>query len=70
MRDREALIMDAIFNSHELFETKVINPGEYTRHGKPVKSLTIEGGDFQVAREDVFCDRNRHTDQLARDRFF
>ena len=28
--------------------------GEYSRHGKPVKSLTIEGGDFQVAREDVF----------------
>ena len=54
VRDREALIMDAIFNSHELFETKVINLGEYTRHGKPVKSLTIEGGDFQVAREDVF----------------
>ena len=54
VRDREALIMDAIFNSHELFETSVINPGEYTRHGKTVKSLTFEGGDFQVAREDVF----------------
>jgi arginine deiminase len=54
VREREALIMEAIFNHHPTFETKTLNPA------KPKSGIiinpesTIEGGDFQVARENVF----------------
>lgn len=52
VRDREALIMDAIFTHHPMLEAPTINsqkPGNI-RDGK---NITIEGGDFQVARKDV-----------------
>ena len=54
VRERESLIMEAIFKNHPLFETKIINPA------KPKKGIiinpksTLEGGDFQVACENVF----------------
>ncbi len=54
VRERETLIMDAIFNNHPLFETKTLNPA------KPKPGIiinpksTLEGGDFQIARENVF----------------
>ncbi len=51
VRDREAMIMEAIFNHHPLIETKTINgqrPGNIA-----AGNISIEGGDFQVAREDV-----------------
>ncbi|WP_372775443.1 arginine deiminase family protein [Mangrovibacterium sp.] len=52
VRDRESLIMEAIFNHHSKLEAKIINsqkPGSI-----PVgPNINIEGGDFQVAREDV-----------------
>ena len=49
---REALIMEAIFNDHPLIQTHTIN------YKKPDnistdERLTIEGGDFLMAREDV-----------------
>lgn len=52
VRDREALIMEAIFKHHPLIEAKTLNS---QRPGKiPVgKNTSIEGGDFLVAREDV-----------------
>ena len=52
VRDREAIIMDAIFSHHPLMDTKTINPSS---SDNPLLSdkITIEGGDFQVAREDV-----------------
>ena len=52
VRDREAVIMDAIFTHHPLLETCTINPntaGIITRY----PGISIEGGDFQIAREDV-----------------
>lgn len=52
VRDREALIMETIFNNHPLIEAKTLNP----LHAKGLTSdnkIMIEGGDFQVAREDV-----------------
>lgn len=52
VRDREALIMEAIFTHHPMLEAQTINsqkPGTIPAG----KNLTIEGGDFQVAREDV-----------------
>lgn len=52
VRDREALIMDAIFTHHPMLGTQTINsqkPGIIPAG----KNITIEGGDFQVARQDV-----------------
>ncbi len=52
VRDREALIMEAIFSHHPMFETKTINP---VKPGsiKTGKNISIEGGDVQIGREDV-----------------
>ncbi|MGQ7867963.1 arginine deiminase [Sunxiuqinia sp. sy24] len=52
VRDREALIMETIFNNHPLIETKTLNPLHFGELNAGQK-IMIEGGDFQVAREDV-----------------
>jgi arginine deiminase len=50
VRDREALIMETIFSHHPLFETRVVNPVQkFDMSGR----ATIEGGDVNIAREDV-----------------
>ena len=54
VRERESLLMDYIYRHHPQIETQVLNPL------KPVNGVvnsllsTIEGGDVQIAREDVF----------------
>jgi arginine deiminase len=54
VRERETIIMDAIFSNHPIIETRVVNPL------KPIAGIvanplaTIEGGDFLVARDNVF----------------
>lgn len=50
IRDRESLIMDAIFSHHPLLKTHTIHPEE-SRHF--CKEFSFEGGDFLVAREDI-----------------
>jgi arginine deiminase len=50
VREREALIMEAIFDFHPLFRTETVNP---VRLGATGPEVTIEGGDVLVAREDV-----------------
>ncbi len=52
VRDREAVIMDAIFNNHPLLVTKTINPNT-PENLKNFPGISIEGGDFQVGRKDV-----------------
>lgn len=54
VRERETIIMEAIFGNHPNFETSILNPAK-PKHGiaSNAKS-TLEGGDFQVARENVF----------------
>lgn len=52
VRDREAVIMNAIFNNHPLLETTTINPNTPETIGN-FPGISIEGGDFQVGREDV-----------------
>jgi arginine deiminase len=52
VRDREAVIMDAIFNHHPLLETTTINPNSLTNL-QNFPGISIEGGDFQVGRQDV-----------------
>lgn len=50
VREREALIMEAIFNNHPKFKTGVISPG-YNESKSP--HVTIEGGDVLVVRHDT-----------------
>ncbi|MEL7588363.1 MAG: arginine deiminase family protein [Prolixibacteraceae bacterium] len=52
VRAREARIMNAIFNHHPLLQSNTVNP---QKSGKNVteKPLSIEGGDFLMAREDI-----------------
>ena len=54
VRERESLIMDAIFRNHDLFETKILNPAKPGNGIILNSKSTLEGGDFQVARENVF----------------
>jgi len=54
VRERESMIMEAIFNNHSLFETTTLNPAN-PKTGIAVNTKsTLEGGDFLVARENVF----------------
>lgn len=49
VREREAIIMEAIFNCTNIFETETINPGISAK----IKNITIEGGDILIARHDI-----------------
>lgn len=50
VRERESLIMEAIFDSHPMFSVNTFNPVKtYDVSGK----ATIEGGDVLIAREDI-----------------
>jgi arginine deiminase len=54
VRERESMIVEAIFNFHPLLETSTINPIRPLQ-GIPADSkATLEGGDFLVVRDDVF----------------
>lgn len=51
VRERESLIMEAIFDYHPAFSTQTIHPVKlFDKSGK----ASIEGGDVLIAREDVF----------------
>ena len=52
VRDREAVIMNAIFNNHPLLETTTVNPNNL-ENIQNFPGISIEGGDFQVGRDDV-----------------
>ncbi len=52
IRERESLIMEAIFDYHELFLTKTINPLNSSTF---TTQTTIEGGDVLIARDDILC---------------
>lgn len=49
VREREAIIMEAIFNFSKLFDTETINPGSSILD----RDIMIEGGDLLVARKDI-----------------
>jgi arginine deiminase len=50
VRDREALIMEAIFEFHPLFDAEIVST---SRLGVEAADLKLEGGDVLVARDDV-----------------
>jgi len=53
VREREPLIMEAIFKNHPAFSVKTINPALKTESLGNFPNATIEGGDVLIAREDV-----------------
>lgn len=53
VREREPLIMEAIFKNHPAFGVKTINPALKTESLGNFPNATIEGGDVLIAREDV-----------------
>lgn len=50
VREREALIMEAIFNYHPKLRSKTIIADDFDMYGR---KINIEGGDVLVAREDI-----------------
>uniref|UniRef100_UPI00321682D3 arginine deiminase n=1 Tax=uncultured Draconibacterium sp. TaxID=1573823 RepID=UPI00321682D3 len=54
VRQRESVIMEALYQYHPAIETETLNPGK-PRQGLLVdRGSKIEGGDVQIAREDIF----------------
>jgi arginine deiminase len=53
VREREPLIMEAIYREHPLFRVNTLNPVKGTRNLNIFKNATIEGGDLEIASEDV-----------------
>ena len=51
VRERESMIMEAIFDYHPKFQTKTVNP---VNHPSFSEEVSIEGGDVLIAREDIF----------------
>lgn len=49
VRDRETIIMEAIFNHSDSFTTNTINPLTFNCNG----NISIEGGDVLIARDDI-----------------
>ena len=50
VREREAIIMEAIFNYSDYIKSNTINPNSYYNVGA---ETTIEGGDVLIARDDI-----------------
>ena len=50
VRDREAIIMQSIFDFTPGFNTKTLS---LNTESDPLRKLTIEGGDVQIARDDI-----------------
>lgn len=50
VREREAIVMEAIFNHSQYLKTTTVNPLNFYNVGK---ETTIEGGDVLIARNDV-----------------
>ena len=50
VRDREAIIMHSIFDFTPGFNTKTLS---LNTESDPLRKLTIEGGDVQIARDDI-----------------
>ncbi len=54
VRDRESVIMEAIFKYHPEIDTRILNPAKPNPGILPNLKSTIEGGDVQIARENIF----------------
>lgn len=54
VRERESIIMDAIFKHHPKIDSKILNPVKPEMGINKNLRSTIEGGDVQIGRDDVF----------------
>ncbi|NQU53485.1 MAG: arginine deiminase [Bacteroidetes bacterium] len=54
VRERESIIMEAVFNHHPNIETTTLNPSKSNSGIINNPKSTLEGGDFQMARDNVF----------------
>jgi len=54
VREREAMIMEAIFKYHPSLETSAINSVKTDIKLNPADNAKFEGGDLQVIRDDIF----------------
>ncbi len=54
VRERESMIVEAIFNFHPSLQTTTINPIRPLQGTPADAKATLEGGDFLVVRDDVF----------------
>lgn len=54
VRERESMIMEAIFNFHPSLETTAVNPVKPLGGTPADKHATLEGGDFLVIRNNIF----------------
>ncbi len=54
VRERESLIMEAIFTHHPLFGVSPWTPEPHEIPSAATSRMTLEGGDFLVARDDIF----------------
>ncbi len=52
VREREAIIMEAIFNYHPDLKTETINPVKQINYSP---SISYEGGDILLIRDDIIC---------------
>lgn len=52
-RERETILFDAILRQHPMFETEILNPASTGQNPVQAGKITIEGGDFMMAREDI-----------------
>jgi arginine deiminase len=53
-RERESMIMEAIFNFHPDIETSTLNPVRSLQVTPADNKATLEGGDFLILRNNVF----------------
>ena len=53
VRERESLIMETIFRDHPSFGVNPINPERVAGSRKAYKNATIEGGDVEIANEQI-----------------
>ncbi|WP_297089476.1 arginine deiminase family protein [uncultured Draconibacterium sp.] len=54
VRERESIIMEAIYKYHPLIETTILNPGKPKDGIMVNRKSMVEGGDVQIARDDIF----------------
>jgi len=53
VRERESLIMEAIFRDHPAFGVPTINPEHIAIRRNGFRNATIEGGDVEIANENI-----------------
>ncbi|MDX8340866.1 arginine deiminase family protein [Draconibacterium sp. IB214405] len=54
VRERESVIMEAIYKYHPDIDTKILNPGKPDSGIMVNRKSMVEGGDVQIARDDIF----------------